>query len=227
MILMQGPPAAGKTLLVNAFVRLAMQNDQPILYVSTESPAAEITSEARKATGTDIAPERFQVLDCYSSATGFPVHGVKVLSPCNLSEVSIEFQSALRKLTRPYVVFDSIDAFALDAGEDTALKFFRTIAARVKERGTSGSATVTVGMHSSRFQTVLRAAFQGIIELKLDESKDRLERYLRIFALKGAVHTTDWYPFRITEDGILIGSDEYRQTLPLRHMELHFLRFVH
>ena len=227
MVLVEGPPASGKSSLVKAFVRLALQNEQPIVYVSTQSSAGEVTSEVSKVTGVELSPERIRILDCYSSAVGSSATGGKILSPGNLSEISIELQNALAKLERPYVVCDSIDPFALDASEGAALKFFRTTISRLRAKSSTGCATLTSSIHSTRFQTALRTFFQGIIELKLEESSGRLERFLRIFALKGASHTTDWYPFSITEDGIMIGAEEQRQQLPLRHKDLHFLRFVH
>jgi SpoVK/Ycf46/Vps4 family AAA+-type ATPase len=73
---------------------------------------------------------------------------------------------------------------------------------------------------------MLRTYFRGVIELKLEEVNGQLERFLRIFSLLGTSHSTDWYPFQITEDGIMIGSKQYRDQLPSRHSELHFLRFV-
>ena len=226
MVLVEGPPAVGKSSLVKAFVRLALQNDQPVVYVSSQSSANDVKDEIGKAAGIDLTPQRMQILDCYSSTAAISSQDVKTFSPGNLSEISIEVQSKISGLDRPYLVFDSIDPFALDASEDAALKFFRNTTARVKAKATTGSATLTTGVHSERFQTALRTVFQGIIELKLEETSDGLERFLRIFALKGAAHTTNWYPFTITEDGIVIGTEEYREGLPPRHKEPHFLRFV-
>lgn len=223
MVLVEGQPGSGKSSLVKAFVKLAAQDRRPIVYVSTQSSASDITEELSKIISIHLRQEGLHVLDCYS--TRELAHNTKSFSPGNLTELGIEFQSTLRKLDRPCVVFDSIDSFAIDAGEDSALKFFRITTARVRDKKANGSATLTTGVHAPRFQTALRTFFQGIIELKLEESKGGLQRFLRILAIKGAEHTTQWYPFKITAEGILLGTEDYRKGLPLRHKDLHFMRF--
>jgi KaiC/GvpD/RAD55 family RecA-like ATPase len=227
VILIEGPPAAGKSSLVKAFVRLAIQNEQPVVYVSSQASPDEVRSGIGEAMGTQITPEKLSVLDCFSSPTTGTNTDYKAFSTANLSEVSIELQSTLGKLKQPYVVFDSIDPFVLDTNEDVALKFFRTTLVRVKGKNATGSATLTTGVHSARFQAALRTIFQGILELKLEEARGKLQRFVRIFALKDAAHTTDWFPFQITEEGIMIGAERYREGLPPRHKDLHFLRFTH
>lgn len=222
MVLVEGPPAVGKSSLVKAFVRLAVQNEQPVIYVCSQSSCDEVRSGIVKALGSDLAPEKLFFLDCYGSPAS---PDSKTLSTANLSEVSIELRSTLDKFKQPYVAIDSIDPFVLDTNEDAALKFFRTTLVRVKGKNATGSATLTTGVHSPRFQSALRTAFQGILELKIEEVQGKLQRFVRIFALKGAAHTTDWFPFQITEEGISIGTKEYRESLPLRHKDPHFLRF--
>lgn len=184
--------------------------------MSSQASADEVRSGISKTIKTEITPNNLRVLDsCVSLGT-----------TTNLSEFSIELQSTLGKFKQPYIVFDSIDPFALDTNEDTALKFFRTTLVRVKAKNTTGSATLTTGVHSARFQASLRTIFEGVVELKLEEAQGKLQRFLRIFALKSAAHTTEWFPFQITENGIMIGSSEYREKLPERHRDLHFLRFI-
>lgn len=216
MILVEGPAGAGKSSLIKSFVRLALQSEQPVVYVSSQASADEVRSEISKTIKTEIAPNNLRVLDCC----------VSLGTTTNLSEFSIELQSTLGKFKQPYIVFDSIDPFALDTNEDTALKFFRTTLVRVKAKNTAGSATLTTGVHSPRFQAALRTIFEGVVELKLGEAEGKLQRFIRIFALKSAAHTTEWFPFQITENGIMIGSSEYREKLPERHKDLHFLRFI-
>jgi KaiC/GvpD/RAD55 family RecA-like ATPase len=65
-----------------------------------------------------------------------------------------------------------------------------------------------------------------VIDLKLEEAEEQLARFLRIYSLKGAKHSTQWYPFEITENGIQIGTKDERAGLSDRHRELHFPRFT-
>ena len=43
--------------------------------------------------------------------------------------------------------------------------------------------------------------------MKLDETDDSIKRLLRIFSLKGVRHKTNWVPFQITNNGIVINSE--------------------
>ena len=133
MILVEEPAGAGKSSLIKSFVRLALQNEQPVVYVSSQASADEVRSGISKALKTEITANNLHVLDCCVSPG----------TTTNLSEFSIELQSTLGKIKQPYIVFDSIDQFALDTNEDTALKFFRTTLARVRTKNTTGSATLT------------------------------------------------------------------------------------
>jgi hypothetical protein len=54
---------------------------------------------------------------------------------------------------------------------------------------------------------LLRIRFDGIIEMKIDESGSDIKRLLRIFSLKGARHSTEWTPFEITDRGIVMKRD--------------------
>jgi len=127
---------------------------------------------------------------------------------------------------RPCVIFDSLDAVALSQGEGSAIQFLLACLRQLETSRATGVATVTTGIHTPRFETILRAYFKGVIELKLEETEGKLTRYVRIFRLPSASHHTDWQPFTITEDGIIIGTKESRSKLPPRHAELHFLRFM-
>jgi hypothetical protein len=65
-----------------------------------------------------------------------------------------------------------------------------------------------------------------LLELSLNDSKGKLECSLRILSLKGLEHDTDWYPFKVINEGIMIGSEDYRKGLPITHKDLHSMRFA-
>lgn len=157
MVLILGPPASGKTTLARSFVRLAAQNEKSIIYISTQASESEIRTQFANLEVPDGS--HLEVLDCFSWSTPHLEGSKTALNPSNLSEVGIEFQSRLKKSRGAYVTIDSLDAFALDAGEDAASKFLRTMIPRLKAQMASGTATVTSGIHTPRFENVLRTTF--------------------------------------------------------------------
>ncbi len=221
VVLVQGPPGSGKTTLLNAFMRIATQNGRSILFFSTQSDPAQI----RELTGQwGATPGQFELIDCYAISRG-PNSSMLVTQKMNLPRVGEELSKRLETVENPYVAFDSIDHFVVDAGEDEALKFVVGCSRALTLRSVVGCTTVTSGVHSEVFESRVRAFFQGVIELKMLESGDKFERFLRIRNLRGSSHPTEWYPFEITNEGILIGTKKYRSQLPPRHTEPHFFNF--
>ncbi len=58
----------------------------------------------------------------------------------------------------------------------------------------------------------LREIFDGTLEMKMETEKsqsgEEIKRLLRLFSLKGAKHKTQWTPFEITNEGILLKSQK-------------------
>jgi hypothetical protein len=58
----------------------------------------------------------------------------------------------------------------------------------------------------------LREIFDGTLEMKMEteksQSSEEIKRLLRLFSLKGAKHKTQWTPFEITNEGILLKSQK-------------------
>ena len=97
---------------------------------------------------------------------------------------------------------------------DAVLSFLQVLAARIRLDGGKAIFTVASGAHDDHFMNLLRLTFDGILEMKLDDSGKELKRLLRIFSLKGIRHNTSWTPFKITGEGIeLLSGTELRCAL--------------
>ena len=221
VILIQGPPRSGKTSLAKSFMKIALQKDQPLLVLSTQPSVTELRSAANRWSGK--LGGQTSIVDCFQASSAEEGTGFALI---DLHKLGGLVDKELAKLSQPYIIFDSIDALAISGGESLALQFVLSCLRRIEASRSTGIATLTSGSHDPRFENMLRTYFRGLIELKLEEVNGQLHRFLRIFSLLGASHSTDWYPFQITDDGIMIGSKEYRDHLPPRHSELHFLRFT-
>jgi len=165
-----------------------------------------------------------KVVDCYQTSGDRTESG---LAPTlDLTKVGNTVSENLKHAARPFVIFDSLDGIALTAGEGPAIQFLLSCLRQLETSKTTGVATATTGIHSPRFDGILRTYFSGILELKVEEEERKLKRYVRVYNLRGTAGHTDWQPFIVTEEGIVLGTEETRSKLPPRHSELHFLRFM-
>lgn len=234
VILIEGPPGSGKSSLLKGLTRLAVQKDQPIIFVSTQISQNELV-ERMKEWGSE--PGNFQFVDCYGRAEKlYNVDTIQFEIPkLDLDRLTRDIETAIRTVTdhrasvtspRPYLLFDNIDALAIEADETSAYKFLAGACRFCKTKSLSGCVTVTSGVHSPRFLSMIKSLFEGVIQLRLEDSGAGIRRFLRIHSLRGTAHPTEFFPFEITDDGILIGTQEYRSKLPASHVGPHFFKFA-
>jgi hypothetical protein len=57
------------------------------------------------------------------------------------------------------------------------------------------------------FVSTVKTMFDGIVEIKVDDTGEEITRLLRVFSMKGVKHKTRWIIFNITEQGISIIED--------------------
>jgi KaiC/GvpD/RAD55 family RecA-like ATPase len=65
------------------------------------------------------------------------------------------------------------------------------------------------------FHPAIIAAMQdkvdGVIEMKVEDTKDGLARFIRVSKMKGVQHTTTWTPYnRDTSMGLIVPYEESR-----------------
>ncbi|MCJ7771033.1 hypothetical protein MUP37_05600, partial [Candidatus Bathyarchaeota archaeon] len=63
--------------------------------------------------------------------------------------------------------------------------------------------TIEEGVHAPTIYNTLRHMMDVTLELRFEETT-ALERRIRVHTCKGAMHTTQWFPFIIGDGGSLI-----------------------
>lgn len=121
--------------------------------------------------------------------------------PDNLNDVSIALHRVVAescKESNIRVIIDSLSTLALVQSHDSLAPW--VLQQRVRLRLTP---TVTLfcydpGVHPPMLKLALQNVLDGTLELRLDEKSDgSLERYFRIFHLRGIDHPTQWHRFEI------------------------------
>jgi len=214
--LIVGPPGSGKSVFARQLAYELASEGGAILYLSTDRSAQEIVSRMNRqgwSTERFLTEGRFRLVDLYS----WQVDGNERyeetpygwrLCPVNTVDLQRGIQIMLDRINAPglrRVIADSLTTLTSMIGEKTAIKTVRTIGSRVREVG-GGVGTLCSAVHSESFQTEMATIFDLIIELRIDATKNALQRSFRVAKYTEGSQPDSSIPFTITDQGIEIGS---------------------
>jgi len=208
--LLTGNSGAGKTVFCETFIARGLSNQEPGIYLSTDDDCSEIQASIQKLMeDKDRIKGDLRLIDAYS----WRVRGVTsggqfvVIDPANLSGVIISCEKVCQGISKPRFVFDSITNLAIQSDSDTTLKFLQLVTAKMRAMNALAFFTLTPTSHDSKFVSTVKTMFDGVFEMRMDETGLEITRMFRIFSIKGAKHQTRWIVFTITEQGISMIDD--------------------
>lgn len=70
----------------------------------------------------------------------------------------------------------------------------------MKKHGNIGVYAVETGIDCASFYNEVKADFDSVIEMELEEADGELRRLVRVYGYRGG-HETRWFSFLITPDG--------------------------
>jgi KaiC/GvpD/RAD55 family RecA-like ATPase len=157
----------------------------------------------------------FGIVDCYSWRTGGKSSSkYSVSNPADLASVSNAIEKTRQGLNNTRLVLDSLTGLMTICSHNLTFfsKFLQIVVAKTRETNSNALFLASPEAHDQMFISYLREIFDGNLEMKMearkDESGEEIKRLLRLFSLKGARHRTQWAPFEISNDGILVKSEK-------------------
>ena len=201
-ILLQGEPGSGTREFCKSFAHMLLLMERPVVIIATEEPAPVVHREIEGLCGRELGEDRLRFIDCYSWRTGEPSEDYPNVRPGNLTELSMSIGRTMSTISGPNFIVDSASSLVLEAGEEASRGFFQTFSAKIRAAGGLGLCTLVSGVHSQGFERFMRHLFDGVLEMKVEDVEDRLERFMRIFYLRGVRRDSRWIPFELLADGI-------------------------
>ena len=211
-LLLIGPSGVGKTIFCKHFLFNGLLANEPCIYISTSEVPEEI-EYSMNSFGLNIKPyeekNMIRIVDGCSWKSGKESSSEYAVPAQQnyLTAVCIKIQKAQQNLKIRRFVFDSISEIAAFCEPQSLLNTLQRLTTTIRLDGGKAIFTVAAGAHDEHFMNLLRLTFDGIIEMKFDETNYETKRLLRIFSLKGVMHKTSWTPFEITNKGITIKPD--------------------
>jgi KaiC/GvpD/RAD55 family RecA-like ATPase len=215
VVLVMGDPATGKTTLLVQLVAEALRNGKNIVYASLDDFPDSVRASMRvigvdpRAYETE-ARRKLTFIDCYSFLVGVKSKEQYSEDPQRLSDLSIVVSKALSETSDPsntLLAMDSLTTLIQRSGVRPSFDFLHTLVAKIR----SCKASCVTSLSRKAFHPAIIAAIQdkvdGVIEMKAEDTKDGLARYIRISKMKGTRHVTAWTPYnRDPSLGIIIPS---------------------
>ncbi len=195
-----GPPGVGKSTLCQELVKQAYNAGLKSVYVITNNPVNLIKEQLRALGVVPVArSEPIIYVDMYSWLVG--ERSSERYQIDNLSDVaslSVVLSGAAETSgDRSFVVFDTLSTMLAYNTEELCVRFMKSHLARMKKHGNVGAYPIETGIHSASFYNEVRASFDGVIEMKLEEMDGELRRFLRVYRYRGA-HETKWFRLLIS-----------------------------
>ncbi len=219
VVLVMGDPATGKTTLLIQLVAEALKKGRNVVYSALDDFPDSIR-ESMKLMG--VNPRDYEVegrrklvfIDCYSFLVGVKSQEQYSEDPQRLSDLSIVVTKALseaRDSGNVLLAMDSLTTLIQRSGVRPSFDFLHTLIAKIR----SNRASCVTSLSRKAFHPAIIAAIQdkvdGVIEMKVEDTKDGLARFIRVSKMKGAQHITTWTPYnRDPSLGLIIPYEESR-----------------
>ncbi len=216
VVLVMGDPATGKGTLLLQMVVEGLRHHKNIVYAAMDDFPDNVRESMRTM---NIEPSEFEAegrrrslvfIDCYSILVGGKSKEQYSEDPQRLSDLSIVISKALAETNDPsrtLLVIDSLTTLIQRTGVRPSFEFLHTLVAKVR----SCKASCVSSLSRKAFHPAIIAAIQdkvdGVIEMKAEETKDGLERFIRVPKMKGTRHSTMWVSYNAdTGLGLILPS---------------------
>lgn len=215
VVLIMGDPSTGKTTLLEQMVAEALKRGKDVIYATLDD-FPDSVRDSMRLMGLDAknfeaeGRKRLVFIDCYSFLVGVKSQEEYSEDPQRLSDLSIVVSKALSESRDPGNVFlamDSLTTLIQRSGVRPSFDFLHTLVAKIR----SCKASCVTTLSRKAFHPAIIAAIQdkvdGVIEMKAEDTKDGLARFIRIPKMKGARHSTAWTAYeREPSQGLIVPS---------------------
>jgi predicted hydrocarbon binding protein/KaiC/GvpD/RAD55 family RecA-like ATPase len=175
MILLVGPPGAGKSTFCQQAILQNLAVDSPIIYVTTECGPFEAVKDFRERGLGEVEPGLLNFVDAYNETVGLSVSDRPdtVRADCgSLSSLSIAISKVQNRIGKKGVllVFDSLTSPYLLSGPEV-VRFLRLTLSRFAAEGNSVLACFDEGSGKEEDLVAMMSISNGVVKMEIKEGK--------------------------------------------------------
>ncbi len=197
-----GDAGSGKTLLCQQMLLRSLEQGRAGIYLALDNFPSQIRNTLAML-GCNLeqyeAQNKLLLVDCYSSLIG-KKSSEKFSSdssgPVDLNILVSKAFAAVEEES-PIMVLDSLSTLFQRVGIKPSILFLDNLVAKVR----AANAVLLVKLGRRAFHPAIIATVEemmdGVIEMKIDEDTDVIERSLRVFKMRGTSHKTNWVKYEI------------------------------
>jgi KaiC/GvpD/RAD55 family RecA-like ATPase len=174
LILLAGPPGAGKSTFCHQVVLNGLALDRPVIFVTTEQGPAEIVGLLREKGMGEFPPGALSFVDAFAQTVGLATPGRPDTIHANcedLNSLSMAIAKLQRKVGRKDILlaFDSLTSPYLFNREEV-FRFMRLCLAKFAAEGNSVVALVDEGCGKEEDLVAMMSVADGIIRMEIKDS---------------------------------------------------------
>ncbi len=173
LILVAGPPGAGKSTFCRQVVLYGLAMDRPIIFVTTEKSPAEITSLLRERGMMQLAPGALSYVDAFTQTVGLTCtqrSDIMCANCADLNSISIAITRLQDRMGKRGVLlaFDSLTSPYLFSGAEV-IKFMRVFLSRFAAEGNSVIALADEGCGKEEDLVAMMSVADGIVMVEVKD----------------------------------------------------------
>lgn len=175
MVLLVGPPGAGKSAFSEQTVLQILTADRPVIYVTTDRDPSEVRNALAERGLGEIEPGLLGFIDAYNETVGLTVSDRPdtVRADCsNLSSIGIAISKLQERMGKKGIllVFDSLVSPYLLSGPEV-MKFLRLTLSRFVAEGNSVLASMDEGCSKQEDLGVMMSLSNGVLRVATEDDR--------------------------------------------------------